>query len=202
MTFGRLVQWITPLEQRQCRILWIPTRHLATSLSLFESLACFVQVLGIWLFHTNNNLSALIAGLALQLCCCCVFVAVAARFNQLSRGWTSFSFYDPESRKPRLVWAVVGAVSLMLLQTLYGLISLSILASSSSSSSSANTYLCNHEWPFWVFAVVPVLATFLVFNVVHPAAYLPGAYSRFQPIQEDPLNAKDGLPMYERSWPS
>lgn len=38
-------------------------------------------------------------------------------------------------------------------------------------------YLQSHEWCFWTFDVVPILATLVVFCVWHPGTYLPRSYT-------------------------
>lgn len=178
MAVGRIILWVTPESHRNFRSLWVPARFITPTFVVFDILAFAIQLLGASILasadvtdtaRANKGSHIVQVGLAVQLVCFGFFSFVAARFVFVSRqfreSWPSGDWF-------RLLYAINIACFIILVRSLYRM---------GDFSGGTRGYTKTHEWPFWVFDSLLILLVLALFNVIHPADYIPNVGFRQAP---------------------
>ena len=132
MTFGRILWYVTPSNQRNFRTLWLPAGWVAPLFVLLDMGAFFIQFLGVAAAASaytekkdeatqkadiDKAVGVLQFGLVLQLACFGVFAFIGSRFIFISRKWPGVGI-DPHPTWRRLAWTVNVAATIIMVRQL------------------------------------------------------------------------------------
>ncbi|KAI9671240.1 MAG: hypothetical protein M1829_004647 [Trizodia sp. TS-e1964] len=188
MAIGRLLYWVTPVQCRDFRHLWVPARFIAPIFITFDVISFLIQFLGVAIIagtinskdspsdiktQTDRGFAALRLGLILQLLCFALFYLISIRFMVVSKRWRN-EWPEGDNGKWRKFGFVINITSgLIVLRSIYRVIEYA-------GSDEVRGYNESHEWPLYIFDALLMILVFAVFAVFHPAKYLPERYTRFR----------------------
>lgn len=109
----------------------------------------------------NTGFNILKVGLGLQIIAFGFFLIISFRFHIVSR---RFREDWPDTRWTTMLWAINAGSTLIFLRSVYRMAEF---------SAGFDGYLNTHEWNFYVFDSGIILTAFVIYNVFHPAQYLP-----------------------------
>ncbi|MCJ1476129.1 hypothetical protein MMC13_004794 [Lambiella insularis] len=184
MTFGRIIYWVTPENRRGFRQVWIPARFVTMIFICLDMLSFTIQCIGIFFLiaklsnsdrtsdqqnqYIKTTYNILRVGFIMQNIVFGVFTIVVLRFMFASKAW-KFDWPESGSNKWRtLGWSVVIAAFLIFSRSLFRTFEFTL--------NGGDNYLRSHEWPFYLFDMVPIVFVLMVYNVAHPGRFLPSDY--------------------------
>ncbi|MCJ1416414.1 hypothetical protein MMC32_002749 [Xylographa parallela] len=184
MSFGRIIYWVTPENRRGFRQIWVPARFITIIFTTLDMLSFSVQCIGIFFLIgklSNQSQTAdqqtqavkttydiLRVGFIMQNVVFGVFMLVAFRFMFASKAW-KFDWPEAGSNRWRSAgWAIVAAAFMIAGRSLFRCLEFTL--------NRGDNYLRSHEWPFYLFDMVPIVLVLMIFNVAHPARFLPPDY--------------------------
>ncbi|KAF2651334.1 RTA1-domain-containing protein, partial [Lophiostoma macrostomum CBS 122681] len=186
-TFGRIVWWVAPVTERSFRVLWCPPRFITIFFVAFDLGSFFIQLIGASSVgsasldkslgaserdkRTRDGQSILKFGLVLQLICFGIFTVIGIRFIAISRRWSEIPLRHgaPHVQWQRLNWTVNISAFLIMVRAIYRIFDFT-------GNRGSPSYAQSHEWTFWLFDALPVLAVIVGFVIYHPARYLPSNF--------------------------
>ncbi|KAF2121385.1 RTA1 like protein-domain-containing protein [Lophiotrema nucula] len=203
--FSRVVWFSCPSERLSFRTLWCFPRWITPTFVLFDLLSFVVQFVGAGLIsrsydhdeshdrsieETERKATTgrviLVLGLILQMSCFASFAVVAIRYFSISKQWRSQDLGDWQMWR-KLNYMINIAAALITLRAIYRTIEIP------HDKDTGLQYLQSHEWCFWVFDALPILATLMVFTIFHPGRYLPRTYTQFKLNKTTAIQQKDEL---------
>ncbi|KAE8349946.1 RTA1 like protein-domain-containing protein [Aspergillus coremiiformis] len=178
MTMGRIILHACHPRYINKRTLWVTPRFMTPIFVTFDILAIVVQLIGGILSISTTPSSVKLgyniakAGLVVQLVSFGLFIVLSMRFHFISRNPTMVTS-DP--RWKRLLLCLNIACLLIFARSLYRLVEF---------SEGSDGYLNLHEWNYYVFEAALIVPAVAIFNVCHPARYLPNtSWRQAKPAQ-------------------
>ncbi|KAG8739911.1 hypothetical protein FRC12_016172 [Ceratobasidium sp. 428] len=138
-----------------------------------DVVAILTQATGGSMLSGNGGISTiklgraiLIVGLALQVISFGVFMFIAVTFDVKTRR----SLGDKMNTIRPLIWAFYVSALLIIIRSIYRTIEFSTI---NFNFDEQQGYAITHEWLFYIFDSLLIIVATVVFNLVHPANYLP-----------------------------
>ncbi|KAG8687598.1 hypothetical protein FRC09_013400 [Ceratobasidium sp. 395] len=138
-----------------------------------DVVAILTQATGGSMLSGNGGISTiklgraiLIVGLALQVISFGIFMFIAVTFDVKTRR----SLGDKMNTIRPLIWAFYVSALLIIIRSIYRTIEFSTI---NFNFDEQQGYAITHEWLFYVFDSLLIIIATVVFNLVHPANYLP-----------------------------
>ncbi|KAG8739637.1 hypothetical protein FRC10_005373 [Ceratobasidium sp. 414] len=137
-----------------------------------DVLTIFTQAAGGSMLNGNDMSSlrigrlVLIGGLAAQVGTFAIFMVLAIAFDIRTRRRLGS---DMKTVRP-LMWALYASGVLIIIRSIYRTIEFSQI---SFTADDETGYVVDHEWLYYVFDSLLILAATVVLNVIHPSGYIP-----------------------------
>jgi hypothetical protein len=203
--FSRVVWFSCPTHHLNFKTLWCFPRWITPTFVIFDLISFLIQLVGgglISRFYDKDSSHdrsmqgvekrmipgrvILILGLIMQMGCFASFAIISLRYFVISRKWRADDLGDWAMWR-KLSWMINIAAGLITLRAIYRTVEI---------PHDKNTgwgYLQSHEWCFWTFDALPILATLVVFAVFHPGRYLPRSYTRLTLNKGRAIQQKDEI---------
>lgn len=128
----------------------------------------------------------LILGLVLQMLCFLSFSIISVRYFVISRHWRAFDLGDMKLWR-KLSYTINLSSVLIAARAIYRTMEIP------HDKDYGLIYLQSHEWCFWTFDALPILAVLVVFAVWHPGRYLPRSYTGLKLDKIRAMKEKDEI---------
>ncbi|KAF2750383.1 hypothetical protein M011DRAFT_456278 [Sporormia fimetaria CBS 119925] len=203
--FSRVVWFSCPTHALSFKTLWCFPRWITPTFVTVDLISFLIQLIGGSLISKSYDHDSsrdrtiqtserklfsgrliLILGLIIQMSCFASFAVIAVRYAVISRKWREADLGDWAMWR-RLSWMINGAACLITLRAVYRIVEIP------HDKNTGFKYLQAHEWCFWVFDALPILATLVVFAVWHPGRYLPRTYTGFFLDKRRAIEQKDEI---------
>ncbi|KAF1994439.1 hypothetical protein P154DRAFT_31458 [Amniculicola lignicola CBS 123094] len=203
--FSRVVWFSCPSHALSFKTLWCFPRWITPTFVIFDLFSFMVQFIGASLISHSYDVDStqgrnigesekkmtpgrviLVLGLVLQMSCFLSFAVIAIRYFVISRAFRADDLGDWKMWR-KLSWMINIAAALITLRAIYRIVEIP------HDRESGLQYLSRHEWCFWTFDALPILATLLVFALFHPGRYLPRSYTGLALNKGAALQMKDEI---------
>lgn len=203
--FSRVVWFSCPTDDLTFKKLWCFPRWITPTFVVFDLFSFLIQLIGGGLIsrsydHDDSHDRSievtekkvmsgrviLILGLILQMSCFASFAIIAMRYFFISRKWREDDLGDWKMWR-KLSWMINVAAGLITLRAIYRTIEIP------HDKGTGLKYLQKHEWCFWTFDALSILAVLLVFAIWHPGRYLPRSYTGWTLDKTIAIREKDEI---------
>ncbi|KAF1838048.1 hypothetical protein BDW02DRAFT_49390 [Decorospora gaudefroyi] len=190
--FSRVVWFSCPSQALNFKTLWCWPRWITATFVVFDLFSFFIQLVGAsqisWHYDGDTagerTISSserkalpgrviLVLGLVLQMLCFVSFSVISMRFFYISRHWAAHDLGDMKLWR-KLSYTINLSSVLIALRAVYRTMEIP------HDRDYGLEYLQSHEWCFWAFDALPILAVLGVFALWHPGRYLPRSYTRLR----------------------
>ncbi|KAI8942696.1 hypothetical protein NX059_000744 [Plenodomus lindquistii] len=187
--FSRVVWFSCPTYALNFKSLWCAPRWITPTFVLFDLLSFVIQLVGASQISRQYDKDKdpsrsielserkalpgriiLILGLAAQMMCFLSFSVISMRYFYISRNWRAFDLGDMKIWR-KLSYTINVSSVIIALRAIYRTMEIP------HDKDYGLKYLQSHEWCFWVFDAVPIMAVLVVFALWHPGRYLPRTYT-------------------------
>lgn len=187
--FSRVVWFSCPTYALNFKTLWCFPRWITPTFVIFDLFSFLIQLVGASQISRQYDKDKdpsrsiesserkalpgriiLILGLVLQMLCFLSFSIISMRYFYISRNWRAFDLGDMKLWR-KLGYTINVSSILIALRAIYRTMEIP------HDKDYGLKYLQSHEWCFWTFDALPVLAVLVVFALWHPGRYLPRSYT-------------------------
>ncbi|KAF1937703.1 hypothetical protein EJ02DRAFT_426353 [Clathrospora elynae] len=187
--FSRVIWFSCPTHALDFATLWCFPRWITPTFVIFDLFSFLIQLIGASQISRqygddasgSRTISAseqkallgrviLILGLVLQMLCFLSFSIISMRYFYISRQWTAHDLGDMKIWR-KLSYTINVSSVIIALRAIYRTMEIP------HDKNYGLRYLQMHEWCFWTFDALPILAVLGVFAVWHPGRYLPRSYT-------------------------
>ncbi|KAF3033185.1 hypothetical protein E8E12_002435 [Didymella heteroderae] len=203
--FSRVVWFSCPTYALNFKTLWCFPRWITPTFVIFDLFSFLIQLVGASQIgrqydHDSSPSRSieeserkalpgrviLILGLVLQMLCFLSFSVISVRYFVISRHWRAFDLGDMKLWR-KLSYTINLSSVLIAMRAIYRTMEIP------HDRDYGLIYLQSHEWCFWTFDALPILAVLVVFAVWHPGRYLPRSYTGFKLDKVRAMKEKDEI---------
>lgn len=187
--FSRVVWFSCPSHALNFKTLWCCPRWITPTFVVFDLVSFAIQLVGA--SHISRQYDRdqdpsrsiesserkalpgrimLVLGLASQMVCFVTFSIISMRYFYISRNWRALDLGDMKLWR-KLSYTINVSSAIIALRAIYRTMEIP------HDRDYGLKYLQSHEWCFWAFDAVPILAVLVVFALWHPGRYLPRTYT-------------------------
>jgi len=187
--FSRVVWFSCPAYALNFKTLWCFPRWITPTFVVFDLLSFVIQLVGASQISRQYDQDkdpsrsiesserkalpgriVLVLGLASQMVCFITFSIISMRYFFISRDWRALDLGDMKLWR-KLSYTINVSSAIIALRAIYRTIEIP------HDKNYGLRYLQSHEWCFWTFDAVPIMAVLVVFALWHPGRYLPRSYT-------------------------
>lgn len=118
--------------------------------------------------------------------CFLSFSIISVRYFVISRHWRAFDLGDMKLWR-KLSYTINSSSVLIAIRAIYRTMEIP------HDKDYGLIYLQSHEWCFWTFDTLPILAVLVAFAVWHPGRYLPRSYTGLKLDKVRAMKEKDEI---------
>ncbi|KAF2631274.1 RTA1 like protein [Macroventuria anomochaeta] len=203
--FSRVVWFSCPTYALNFKTLWCFPRWITPTFVIFDLFSFLIQLVGASQISRQYDKDSspsrsieeserealpgrviLILGLVLQMLCFLSFSIISVRYFVISRYWRAFDLGDMKLWR-KLSYTINLSSVLIAIRAIYRTMEIP------HDKEYGLIYLQSHEWCFWTFDALPILAVLIVFAVWHPGRYLPRSYTGLKLDKVRAMKEKDEI---------
>ncbi|KAF1362708.1 hypothetical protein EJ07DRAFT_152956 [Lizonia empirigonia] len=203
--FSRVVWFSCPTYALNFKTLWCFPRWITPTFVIFDLFSFLIQLVGASQISRQYDKDSspsrsieeserkalpgrviLILGLVLQMLCFLSFSIISVRYFVISRHWRAFDLGDMKLWR-KLSYTINLSSVLIAIRAIYRTMEIP------HDKDYGLIYLQSHEWCFWTFDTLPILAVLVAFAVWHPGRYLPRSYTGLKLDKVRAMKEKDEI---------
>ncbi|KAF1955693.1 hypothetical protein CC80DRAFT_77324 [Byssothecium circinans] len=203
--FSRVVWFSCPTESLNFKTLWCFPKYITPTFVIFDLVSFVVQLAGASTIskHYDHDDAAsrsieeserrvvtgrvvLVTGLIMQLSCYLTFSIIALRYFIISLSFRATDLGDWKMWR-RLSYLINFAAGIITLRAIYRTLEIP------HDKGTGLKYLQRHEWCFWTFDALPIVAVLIVMVIWFPGRYLPRSYTMVKLDKSRAVREKDDL---------
>ncbi|KAH9874651.1 hypothetical protein IAQ61_003841 [Plenodomus lingam] len=203
--FSRVVWFSCPTYALNFQHLWCFPRWITPTFVVFDLFSFLIQLIGASQISRQYDKDKdpsrsielserkalcgriiLIFGLASQMMCFLSFSIISMRYFYISRNWRAVDLGDMKLWR-KLNYTINLSSVIIALRAIYRTMEIP------HDQDYGLKYLQSHEWCFWAFDAVPIIAVLIVFALWHPGRYLPRSYTRLALDKVRAVKEKDEI---------
>lgn len=212
--FSRVVWFSCPTNALNFKTLWCFPQWITPTFVVFDLFSFVIQLVGASQISRQYDKDddpsrsielserkalpgriILILGLASQMMCFLSFSVISMRYFYISRHWRAFDLGDMKLWR-KLSYTINVSSVIIALRAIYRTMEIP------HDQDYGLKYLQSHEWCFWAFDAVPIMAVLAVFALWHPGRYLPRSYTGLALDKGRAMKEKDEISSMGRAPPT